>query len=69
MAAGTTFRVRLLHAAIIEGRRWVAGAELEADAATARRMIEAGSARLASDGDLARLIRQVGGQRPRIMTR
>jgi hypothetical protein len=50
------FRLRLLRSMLIEGRRWVPGAELEADAVAAAEMIRAGSACLVHDADLPRLI-------------
>jgi hypothetical protein len=49
------FRLRLLRALVIEGKRWLAGAELLADARCAASMIREGTARLACAGDLARL--------------
>lgn len=63
------FRVRLLRAVVIEGQRWLRGAELQADAAAARELISAGTAHLADDADLPRLIQQVGADRPRPVVR
>lgn len=63
------FRLKLLRATSIGTRRMVAGAELQADAQSARELIEAGAARLVDDGDLPRLIQAVGARRPEPVTR
>lgn len=63
------FRLRLLRALSINGRRMLAGSELTADAATARQMIESGCARLTSDDQLPRLIEAIGARRPAPVTR
>lgn len=63
------FRLKLLRAVIVGGRRWLPGAEVQADAATARELIEAGTARLQDESDLVRLVELVGSRRPAPMTR
>lgn len=63
------FRLKLLRATSIGTRRMVAGAELQADAQSARELIESGAARLADDADLPRLIAAVGAARPASVTR
>jgi hypothetical protein len=56
------FRLRLLRIMLIEGRRWVPGAELQADAVAAAEMICAGSACLVHDADMPRLIAALPAQ-------
>lgn len=50
------FRIKLLRPVLIEGRRWLRGAQLEADAAGAAEMIRNGTAALVDDADLPRLV-------------
>jgi len=54
------FTLRLLRSVVIEGQRLLRGAEMQADAATACVLIEVGTACLAADADLPRLIQQIG---------
>lgn len=63
------FKLKALRAVTIGARRLVAGAEVQADARTAREMIESAAARLADDADLPRLIQAVGARRPEPVTR
>ena len=53
------FTLRLLRAIQIEGQRLLRGAVLQADAATARDLIEGGTACLDREADLPRLIQQI----------
>lgn len=50
------FRVKLLRSLLIEGRRWMPGAQLQADASAAAEMVLQGVAVLVDDADLPRLI-------------
>lgn len=63
------FRLKLLRTVIVGGRRWLPGAEIQADAQTARELIEAGTARLLDDADVVRLVELVGARRPEPVTR
>lgn len=63
------FRLKLLRTVIVGGRRWLPGAEIQADAQTARELVEAGTARLLDDADITRLVELVGARRPASTTR
>ncbi len=57
------FKLKLLRTVVVGGRRWLPGAEVQADAQTACDLVEAGTARLLDDADLARLVELVGARR------
>lgn len=63
------FRLKLLRTVIVGGRRWLPGAEIQADAQTARELIEAGTARLLDDADVVLLVELAGARRPEPLTR
>jgi hypothetical protein len=58
------FRVKLLRSLVIEGRRWMPGAQLQADAAGAAELVLGGVAVLVDDADLPRLIEALPPQAP-----
>lgn len=65
------FKLKMLCADTINGRRLLAGCEIEVDAATARDWISAGRARLTDEADLAVLLDVLNpsAKLPRLLTR
>lgn len=55
------FKLTLIRCTVVGARQWAAGAELLADAHTARALIEAGTARLSAEADLPRLVAALRG--------